>query len=95
MALFYTHKAIEHTHNTKPSPPRTTLSDVKVAFRLLETLLRCSAVHTGGDKHEGKHIRLLRVPGSGLVGDSARVIQCSNTRGVRSGGEMCASEFGF
>ena len=39
---------------TRPSPPRTTLSDIKVAFRLLERLLRSSAVYTGGDKHEDK-----------------------------------------
>ena len=44
------------TQQTRPSPSRTTLSDIKVAFRLLERLLRCSAVYTGGDKHEDKHI---------------------------------------
>ena len=51
-----THKAIEHilTQQTRPSPPRTTLSDIKVAFKLLERLLSSSAVYTGGDKHEDK-----------------------------------------
>ena len=57
-----THTKLENilTQQTRPSPLRTTLSDVKVAFRSLERLLRSSAVYTGGDKHEDKHIRLLR-----------------------------------
>ena len=50
-----THKAIEHTHTTDKAKSSTyNPLRHKVAFRLLERLLRSSAVYTGGDKHENK-----------------------------------------
>ena len=55
MALFYTQSYRTYSHNRQGQvPTRTTLSDIKVAFRLLERLLSCSAVYTDGDKHEDK-----------------------------------------